>query len=326
MTLRLERVDTPDGELTMVELGDGAVRVLLLDVGATLWRLQVGGADLCRHHPDPGAYWTNAPCFGATPGPVANRIAGAAFELGGERHQLVANEGPNQLHGGPGGFAWQRWSTEQVDDLAVAFRLHRPDGAGGYPGDLDVEVVWSLDRGHLRFEWSATTDRATPVSLTNHTYWNLAGGGTVHDQVLRVEADRLVVVDEAMLPTGELLDVAGTPFDLRAGVRLGDAIEALRPLGIDHSYLLDDGAEIELHEPGSGRTLAVRTSLPAVQVYTAGNLAGRPQEAGVQRFGGLCLETQFPPDAVHHPHFASPVVPAGTTVRHWTEYRIATRS
>lgn len=324
MTIRIEQVDTSAGDLTLVELADGPLTARFLDVGATLWRLRVDGDDLCLHHADPADYRANAPCFGATPGPVANRIAGAEFDLDGRTWRLEPNEGPNQLHGGPSGFATRRWAVEPFGDDAVAFRLHRAHGDGGYPGNLDVEVVWRLSGGRLRFEWSATTDRATPVSLTNHAYWNLAGGGTIHDHVLRVDADRLVVVDDEMLPTGELLDVAGTPYDLRAGVRLGDAIDALPPIGIDHSYLLDDGAEIELHDPGTGRSIAVRTSLPAVQVYTAGNLAGRAQEAGAPRFGAVCLETQYPPDAVHHHRFASPVLPAGGTVRHWTEYRFGT--
>lgn len=327
------RTPLGDGLGEMVELSNDRITVTFLSLGATMWQLRLrghpAGGGVCLHHPDPGGYLDNRVYFGATPGPVANRIGGAAFTLDGVTHRLHANEGRNQLHGGPTGFARRLWEVEVPDGAGTAgdrvvFRLRRPDGEGGYPGDLDVEIAWSLHGRTLRFEWCACTSAPTPVSLTNHTYWNLAGGGTVLDHELLVPAEAVVVVDDEHIPTGALPAPAGGPFDLHRPTRIADAVDRVGADGIDHSYVRAAGwsaeSPIRLADPSTGTAMLVTTSMPGVQVYTGGYLDGTAVSAGAPRFGGVCLETQHLPDAVNQPSFPSPIVRPGHPVAHWTEY------
>ena len=318
----------PSGEtISAVELSNDCMTVTLLDLGATLWTLLPSGhpspAGVTLAHRDPAAYAVNRPYLGCTVGPVANRIGGSSFSIDGHLHDLVSNEGKHHLHGGPTGFGQRLWAFETDPvETAVHFRLHRLDGEGGYPGNLDVEVVWTLQANRLRFAWSASTDRATPVSLANHTYWNLAGTGTIEDHHLRVDADGVVDVDEQLIPTGVLKPTQSSRFDLADGPRIGDAVQRIGLGGIDHCYALSPGAQVDLRDPRTGQHLTVETSLPGVQVYTGHQLDGSVAHGGFGPMAGVCLETQFFPDAINNAQFPSPVVDPHATVVHWTEYTV----
>ena len=285
-------------------------------------------ASLCQ---GPRTTSVTPPTSGSPPDrwPIASTTA--AFDLDGRRHRLEPNEGPNQLHGGPTGLSHKPWDAETVVDddgvtREVRFTLHRPDGEGGYPGNLGVMVAYRLEGSRLRYRWTASATTPTPVSLTNHAYWNLAGGGTITDHVLSVPAGHVVEVDHASLPTGSLPSVGGTAFDLRTPTRLGTVIERLDGAGVDHCYVLDDGGRagrspIGLSHPPSGRRLEITTTLPGVQVYTAQYLDGSRRFGGHRRHGGVCLETQHLPDAVNQSTFPSCIVMPGRPVEHITDYR-----
>ena len=320
--------DLDRGDVLDIRMSNDVLSLRLLNRGATLWQLRPTGTgdnepSLCLGLDRPVDYGANHGYFGVTVGPVANRIAGATFELDGRIHRLETNEGPNQLHGGSFGFGHQLFDVEPLPgERGVRFSHHRPDGQGGYPGNLDVTVTYELVGNRLRYQWRAATDAATPVSLANHAYWNLAGYGTINDHEVLVRADRYVTVDDASLPTGELADVEGTPYDLRTPRLLGDVIERLDGVGIDHCYALDPdyAPAVQLHHPASGRRLDITTTLPGVQVYCGQLLDGSARSGGHQRHAGVCLETQHLPDAVNQPGFPNSVVRPEQMVSHVTDY------
>ena len=330
----IESGDGPESDLVEVRLHNDRLALRLLNLGATLWDVRPVGTDvadgsgLALGLPDVTDYRINANYLGVTAGPVANRIAGAAFTLNGRTHRLDANEGPNQLHGGSTGFSHRVWDVDVVPDAdgvahEVRFALHRPDGQGGYPGNLDVTVAYRLDGNRLRYRWTAETDASTPVSLANHTYWNLAGDPTVAHHELAVAADRVVEVDGAALPTGRLLAVDDTDYDLRTPHAVGSVIERLDGHGLDHCYVLGDGdagPAVVLSHPPTGRRLEVSTTLPGVQVYMGRFLDGTARSGGHRRHAGLCLETQHLPDAVNQPSFPSCILEPGEPVAHTTDY------
>jgi aldose 1-epimerase len=334
-----------DTEVVTLEMG--ALRAEVLTYGAHLVGLWVPDRDgRCddvvvslrdvEGRPDIAAYRDplRNPHLGGMAGRYANRIRDARFELDGALHQLVANEGAHQLHGGPEGFDRREWTvldTHEWDRAAVTLGLSSHAGDQGFPGAVDVQVTYALETdGVLRIECEGHTDAPTVLNVTNHTYWNLAGarvcseqGGeaaaaTLAEHRLRVAADRVVVVDGALLPTGELAPVDRGPFDLRERSRLGDVLADPRVAhvgGLDHCLVFaprpPEATAIELLHPPSGRRLRIRTDQPGVQVYTANHGAGPwPEHAAV------CLETQHLPDAPNQPGFPSPVLQPGETYRH----------
>lgn len=267
------------------------------------------------------------PHLGGMAGRYANRIAGARFELDGVQHHLVPNEGGNQLHGGPRGFDRCEWSvTTEVDDRAASavLTLVSPDGDQGYPGRVEVTVTYRLGVDDtLSIEVRGVTDAPTVLNVTNHTYWNLSGtsrpaaraDATVADHLLQVSADRFVRVDEALLPTGDLDPVEGTPFDLRRPTLLGEVVDTpglAATGGLDHCLVLDGTQPAAvLQHPASGRRIRVHTDQPGIQVYTANHGAGP-----LPRHGAVCLETQHLPDSPNRPAFPSPVLRPGETYLH----------
>lgn len=277
------------------------------------------------------------PYFGAVVGRYANRIARGRFVLDGESFQLTVNEGEHHLHGGALGFDKVVWQAEPLAGESLRLHYLAADGEEGYPGNLRASVTYTLtDESELRVEYRATSDRATPVNLTQHTYWNLAGEGegTILDHELALAASRYTPVDAGRIPTGELRDVAGTPFDFRRpkpiGRELGADDEQLRlGRGYDHNFVLDPRGDARttrlaarLREPASGRVLEVHTSEPGLQLYTGGGLDGRLRGKSGRpyvRNGGLCLETQHFPDSPNQPDFPS------TILRPGQEYRSETR-
>lgn len=261
------------------------------------------------------------PAAGATIGRVANRIGGATFTLDGVRYDLPANDGPNHLHGGPGGFGHLDWQLDVPAGgrpRSARFTLVSPDGDQGYPGRLTVNVTFALDDDdRLTIEYAAETTRPTPVNLTNHAYFNLAGAGSILEHELWFDADRWLPIDRAILPTGEIANVAGTPFDFREPRRLGERMDALvpDPGGYDHCLVFRRDRDLaapcaRLRDPASGRTLEIVTDRPAVQLYS-GNLLPDVVVHGGRRFsrhGAVCLETQLFPDALHHANFPDVVL------------------
>jgi aldose 1-epimerase len=273
-------------------------------------------------------YLKDSPYFGAIVGRYANRIAKGRFTLDGKTYQLPVNNGPNSLHGGLRGLdkvVWHATSFENDSGAGVVLTHTSPDGDQGYPGRLDLRVTYTLDdRNELAIEYHATTDKATPVNLSQHTYFNLAGEGRrdVLGHVLQLEASRYTPVDSTLIPTGELAAVAGTPFDFRTptaiGARIGQPNEQLRIAGgYDHNVVLDGGGyrhAARVVEPGTGRTLDVYTDQPGIQFYSGnfldGSFTGKAGHVYGHRFG-FCLETQHFPDSPNHPSFPSTILRPG---------------
>jgi aldose 1-epimerase len=327
----------------VTDYGGIVVRVLVPDRTGRLADVALGFPSVERYVPNP-AY------LGAIVGRVANRIARGRFTLDGRTYVLATNDAPGgvpcHLHGGVRGFDQAVWAAEQTTRggrPALRLRHTSPDGDEGYPGTLEVEVVYALTAdGALRVDYAATTDRATPVALTNHTYWNLRGEGDadVLAHVLTLQASRYTPVDVGLIPTGALAAVAGTPFDFTTPHAIGARVDADDPQlrfagGYDHNFVLDgpwDGSDgfalaARVHEPASGRVLEVRTTEPGVQLYSGnfldGSLVGKSGR-GYGRRSALCLETQHFPDSPNHPGFPSIVLRPGRPLRSTTVFRFST--
>lgn len=259
-------------------------------------------------------------------GRVINRIAGAQFELDGVTYPLTANSGKNTIHGGRKGFAQSVWTVENIpakpNESAVKLVYLSEDGEEGFPGNLKTSVTYVLtDNNELRLDYEAETDKPTIANLTNHAYWNLAGGGSCLDNVLWIPSDRYTPADADLIVTGEILPLKDTLMDFSQPTRIGDRIEQLKPkmVGYDYNYILGEGAGMKLAarliEPKSGRTMEVRTTQPAVQLYTANHL----------NHTAVCLETQHFPDAIHHQHFPSIVVRPGAPLRESTLFTFSAK-
>ena len=297
--------------------------VEILDYGATVRSLIVPDAegrarDVALGYGTLAEYEANGGYMGATLGRVANRIAGARFSLGGREYSLYKNDGDNALHGGRRGFDKRVWQAG-YDGGALRFTLRSPDGEEGYPGSVTVTLEVTLtEENALVLHYTAGSDAMTPLSLTNHTYFNLDGSRVIDGHVLKINASRFCEAQPDGLPTGRFLGVAGTPFDFRAGRTLGEAFSMEHPQtalfgGIDHNFVLDGMDAAWLYSPVSGIAMAVTTTLPGMQLYTGNGFAARPGKGGAE-YGehcGLCLETQVFPDGMNHYGFPSPVLRPG---------------
>ncbi|RKE23018.1 aldose epimerase family protein [Streptomyces sp. TLI_171] len=329
---------TPVARWTL-DAGTG-VRAEVLDLGGILHRLDVPDPDgrsasVVLGHAALDGYTADTAYLGALIGRYANRIAHGRFRLDGRTHRVPATDRGHALHGGPGGFHRRRWQATAApgrDAAALRLDLRSPHGDMGFPGELHVTAVYTLDRrGTLRLDWTARTDRPTPVNLTHHAYFNLSGPGSggVHAHRLTVDADAYLPVDPAAIPLGAPAPTAGTPFDLRTPRPLGERLDHPHPQlrrsgGYDHCYVLAPppapGAlrrAARLHDPGSRRELEVWTTEPGLQVYTGNGLDGRPHP----RHAGLCLETQHFPDSPNRPGYPDTVLRPGAPRRSTTEFR-----
>lgn len=291
-------------------------------------------------------YLDRSPFFGTITGRYANRIAGGTFTLDGTSYQVPVNDGPNSLHGGAVGLdkhVWQATEAGTRDEPALELRHVSPDGDQGYPGTLRLTVTYTLTAGdELRIDYLATTDAATVINLTNHTYFNLAGegSGSVYDHVVQLYADRYTPVGDGLIPTGQLAPVAGTPLDFTAPTPIGARIRAgseqlVHALGYDHNFVLlgedaDGGLPLAARvvEPASGRVLTVHTDQPGMQFYTGNFLTGalvgtcgRTYRQG----DAFALETQHFPDSPNQPAFPSTVLRPGEEYRTATVYGFTTQ-
>jgi aldose 1-epimerase len=330
------------------------MRVRVLEHGCTIVGVEVPDregrlADVALGFSDAAEYRRRHPYFGCVVGRYGNRIAGGRFSLDGREYQLATNNAPGgrpcHLHGGEVGFDQRFWSLERpLGEGASELRFSRVslNGEEGYPGNLSVGLVYRLTADNaLEIEYEATTDAATPVNLTNHSYFNLRGEGsgeTVLEHELKLSASRFLPTNAGMIPTGELRPVAGTPFDFLHPRTIGERIDQPDPQllgagGYDHNWVLDSGGgalalAAEVYEPVSGRVLQVLTTEPGVQLYTGnlldGTCVGKSGRA-YQRRGGLCLETQHFPDSPNQPGFPDTVLRPGGTYRSKTVYRFGVR-
>lgn len=266
--------------------------------------------------------------FGSLIGRYGNRIGGGHFTIGDSTYTLVQNNGPNALHGGIKGYNNVVWDAEQPDDHTLVLKYFSPDSEEGYPGNLDIKVQYQLTADNeLKIEYWATTDKATPVNLTHHSFFNLkgAGNGTVLDHTVQINADYYTPVDAGLIPTGEIAPVEGTPMDFRTptaiGARIDDDFEQLKfGNGYDHNWVLNASNEgltlaAKVVEPESGRTMEVYTNEPGIQFYTGnflnGTVTGKEGVPYVFR-GALCLETQHYPDSPNKPEFPSTILEPGS--------------
>lgn len=315
----------------------GLYEAHILPYGATLQSLWVPDRfgqrrDVVLGYESLDEYQHHDGYLGATVGRCANRIAGARFMLDGVSYPLAANEGANQLHSGPHGLHQKMWKWEQRAENCAVLRTESPDGEDGYPGTLKVCVTYTLSDGALVIDYEAVSDRDTLCNLTNHAYFNLAGqgSGSVAGQLLRVNADCYTPCGTGTIPTGEVRAVDRTALDLRQDTVLGErlgAAELAEYGGYDHNFCLCGGEAARLYCPESGIAMDTETTLPGLQVYTAGFLTERAGKVGAVygKNHGVCLETQFWPDAVHHEEFPSPVLREGEVYRHRTVYRFSVK-
>ncbi len=283
--------------------------------------------------------------LGALIGRTSNRIAKGRFTLDGVEYRLDINDGPNSLHGGKVGYSHRVWNVKAVDgdEPKLILTLHSPDGEENYPGNVDVTVTYALLVSNaLSIHYQATTDRRTPVSMTNHVYFNLGGyaSGKVLDHVLQMDANAYLPLNSKLIPTGEIRSVKGTPFDFREPKTIGkDFYEENEDLaiaaGYDHCMCFTGGEtkepvlRVEVYEPNSQRIMKMFTNQPCVQLYT-GNFLGNPEhplKGGYPQMkqGAFCLETQKMPDAVNHPRFTNVILEPGETYEHTTIYQFSVK-
>jgi aldose 1-epimerase len=342
----------PDGRAVeaVVLSNDHGMELRVLSWGAILQELVVPGkagpADVVLGYASIDGYLAKSNYFGASVGRYANRIALGKFTLDGKAYQLPTNDGPNALHGGVAGFDKHLWTIADVmsgpGSARVTLTYVSPDGEEGYPGTLSVRATFTLtEENTLEIVYEATTDRATIVNLTNHSYFNLAGassGVSVLDQSLMIPADSFTPVGETLIPTGEIRPVAGTPFDFRELTRIGDRVrdgndEQMRiGRGYDHNWVVSrkpvDGLQTlaVMIDPGSGRRMEVLSNQPGVQFYSGNFLDGTATGKGgtIYRMGdALCLEPQIFPDTPNKPAFGSARLDPGQTYRNRIAYRFS---
>lgn len=319
----------PNGETaSLYTITSGQLTAVISDLGAALVKLFVPDrngklSDVVLGFDDPNAYCESGTFFGAVVGRNANRIGGASFSLNGKHYQLDKNDnGKNNLHSGAAFFKNRIWGVVRTEENAITFALESPHGDQGFPGNANIRVKYTLEQGNtLRITYTAISDRDTVFNFTNHSYFNLAG----HDkpeqamkQILTMPARFFTPSDADYIPIGEKRSVEGTAMDFRTPKAIGQDIdrdeEPVRlQSGYDHNFEVFTNPCAILSDPDSGRTMAVSTDCPGIQLYSGNFLQGEVGKDGVSycRRGGVCLETQFFPNALNYPHWPQPVTKAG---------------
>jgi len=333
MPLPLRPVDLQDVQFVdLSNVRGDSLRVLTLGATIKEWNVNTrahGMINTVLGYPHEQSYLKDTGYHGAIVGRYCNRIANSRFSIGKEPYQLLRNEGPHHLHGGPQGFNSRIWHIEESDRHSLTLSLHSADGDQGYPGNLDVLLCYTLnDDGALDIEWQAQSDRDTVVSLASHAYFNLAGYGDIRDHYLRIAASHYTPVAADMIPTGEIRPVAGSALDLRNFTPLDQLLNSDDPEiaehgGLDHNWIMDSGGEMllwaELFCPQTQLLLQTSSTLPGIQCYTGNQLLAD----GIHGYHeGMCLETQHCPNSPNEPGFPSPLLRAGETLRHHTRYHM----
>ncbi len=335
---------TPEGTpIEQYTLTNGRVTAKVITYGAILTDLLAPdrdgkAGDVVLGFDSLEGYLTRHPYFGSTVGRVGNRIAKGKFTLDGKEYSLAVNNGPNALHGGIKGFDKVVWKVEAADGRSIKLAYLSKDGEEGFPGDLAVTVTYSVtDDDALKIDYSATASgKATPINLTNHTYFNLSGpaSGSILKHEIMLNADKYTPVDDTLIPTGEIAPVAGTPLDFTAPTPIGSRIEQMKgdPTGYDHNIVLRGSADgkpalaARVYDPASGRQMEAYTTEPGVQFYTGNFLDGSVKGKGgvaYQQRQGFCLETQHFPDSVHHSNFPDTILKPGQTYTSTTLYKFS---
>ena len=317
-------------------ISDDGLRAEILDYGVTIRSLTVPDrdgtpVDVVLGYDTLEEYVQNRGYVGATIGRFANRIGGASFSLNGETYTLAANDGVNHLHGGEQGFDKRIWAAEETE-TGIRFSLTSPDGEEGYPGTLQVTVTVSWQGRGLELRYHAETDRDTILNLTNHSYFNLDGQGTVYDQLLQLGAESFCMGGPGCLPTGEIVPVAGTAMDFRTERRIGDAVDSGEPCvklsgGYDSNFVLSSSPAAVARSEKTGIVMTVTTDQPGVQFYSANFLTPRTGKGGAQ-YGlrsAFCLETQHYPDCIHHSDWPTCILRAGESFDSFTCFEFSVR-
>ena len=276
------------------------------------------------------------PFFGSLVGRYANRIANAKFTLDGKEYTLAKNDGPNTLHGGLKGFDKVIWTVKSFNDSGLLLSYSSKDGEEGYPGNFTADVMYSLSNDNdLKIEYTAVTDKATPVNLTNHSYFNLSAGAdsTILDHELMLKAEKYTPVNKTLIPTGNIDNVKGTPMDFTTSKKVGRDIAQV-PGGYDHNWVFQKPENrfdlvASLYHQASGRYMEVRTTEPGIQFYSGNFINGRLKNTrdGVKyvKYAGLCLETQHFPDSPNQPAFPNTILKPGETYQQITVYKFGTK-
>ena len=328
---------TKDGDrVESYTLADGDLSVEILNYGGIIRSFNVqtfgGQKDVVLGFDDVGGYETSTSYHGAIIGRVANRIGDARFSLNEKDYNLDINDGPNCLHSGSFGYDKRVWDAQEEDD-ALVLALHDPGASGSFPGNLDAEVRYTLGRNRLSITYKATCDEDTPISLTNHCYFNLGGheSGSIEKHRISVFGNYITPVDDKFIPTGDLMDVTDTPFDLRNRTIIGYGLDSNHPQialtgGYDHNFVLSRNQSRDLSPAAvleyDGLILQCMTTQPGLQFYCGNFLSGEVGKRGAKynRRSGLCLETQAWPDAVNKPGFPDCILHKGEVYNHRTEY------
>ena len=312
---------------SLYTITSGPMKAVLTDLGATLVKLFVPDrkgnlSDVVLGYDDPNQYCASGTFFGTVVGRNANRIGGATFHLNGKRYEMDKNEGNNNLHSGLDFYKDRIWQVLSMEENSITFELESPDGDQGFPGNARIRVKYTLEQGNaLRITYTGISDRDTVFNFTNHSYFNLAGHDKPEkamDQILTMPARFFTPADAEYIPTGEMRSVEGTAMDFRTPKAIGRDIDRKEePLrlqgGYDHNFEVFANPCAILKDMESGRTMAVSTDCPGVQLYSGNFLEGETGKEGVSycRRSGVCLETQFYPNAVNHPEWSQPVTKAG---------------
>jgi aldose 1-epimerase len=311
---------------------DNGISISVLDFGGIITKIMVPDhngklENIVLGYKDYQEYELNPNYFGAIIGRAAGRINGASFELDGRTYKLEANNGENHLHGGSGGFHQIIWNVspfETDSEAGLKLTYKSADGEGGYPGNLDVTVIYTLNNeNQLMIDYLAASDQTTPLALTNHSYFNLSGDlkNTIYDHRVTIDSNRFIELNKNLIPTGKLADVEGTSFDFRNGRILGNGLDhhfeqnTIVGNGYDHYFVFNNIAEFQaiIEDPDSGRVMSVKTNQPGMVMYTANALEDGLQLAeGISRkHHGVCFETQGSPASLHHDHFPGILLKAG---------------
>ena len=337
-------IETEQGkrQVYSYEIGKSSLTARVIDYGATLQSLiytkkdgqkidVIGGFDSID------GYLTSTMYQGSTVGRVCNRIKKGSFTVGGTRYFTDKNDGNNTLHGGDSGFSKQIWKVSDIKDDEITFEYFSPDGESGFPGNVKVQSLYKISGNSLFITHTATTDAETPVNMTNHSYFNLEGcESTIGEHIIQMRASNTVETDDELIPTGKILPVDGTAFDLRTPVRMADVLnsdnEKIRKMnGLDTCFIFDapdeNGDVIKIYSPVSKLSLSVATDNSSIQIYTSNSTDGTVMKNNTnqQEHFGMCLETSYMPDSVNNDNFDHIILRPGEVYRHTTEYRFAER-